>query len=93
MLIPLIRQALEDEWAEMRRVSNLANGFTRARRVEPGAAITSADWNLFAAAVNERILSGLGDACWRICEYRLGLYRCESAPLNSRLNPFTTRRT
>lgn len=80
MLIPLIRQALEDEWAEMRRVSNLANGFTRARRVEPGAAITSADWNLFAAAVNERILSGLGDACWRICEYLLGLYRSMLAP-------------
>lgn len=80
MLIPLIRQALEDEWSEMRRVSNLANGFTRARRVEPGASITSTDWNLFAAAVNERILSGLGDACWRICEYLLGLYRSMLAP-------------
>lgn len=80
MLVPLIRQALEDEWAQMRAASTLLAGFTEAVEVAVGAPITSRDWNLFSAALTERILSGLGDTVFRCCEYLLGLYRSMLAP-------------
>jgi hypothetical protein len=83
MQASLARQCLENEWAEMRAASNLRLGFTRALEVEPGGPITSRDWNLFAAAVNERILSGLGDAWWRISQYLLGLFRSMVTPADA----------
>lgn len=49
--------------------------FTRAVEVPPGERIASRQHNLLARAINERILSGLGDATFRIAEYMLGLFR------------------
>lgn len=80
MLVPLIRQALEDEWQQMRSASTLLAGFTRAVEVETDQPITSRQWNLFAAAVIERVLSGMGDTVFRCCEYLLSLYRSMLAP-------------
>lgn len=49
--------------------------FTRAAQVEPGAPITSQERNLLARAVNDRLLSGLGDGPWRIVFYVLSAFR------------------
>lgn len=49
--------------------------FTRAKEVAPGQAITSAQHNSLARAINDRILSGLGDPAFRIVEYLFGLFR------------------
>lgn len=49
--------------------------FARAKRVGVGDPFTSSTWNSFVAAANERVLSGLGDAAWRIVQFLLGAVR------------------
>jgi hypothetical protein len=49
--------------------------FAKAKRVGPDDTFKSATWNSFAAAVNERILSGIGDPCERIVQFILGITR------------------
>ena len=49
--------------------------FSKAVEVAPGERITSTQHNALARAINERILSGLGDPVFRITEYLLGLFR------------------
>src|ERR1051326_6013157 len=40
--------------------------FTKALEVKKGDRITSTQYNLLARAFNDRLLSGIGDAAWRI---------------------------
>ena len=49
--------------------------FTKAVEVAPGRRVSSREHNLLARAINERFLSGLGDGCFRVVEYMLGLFR------------------
>lgn len=49
--------------------------FSKAITVEPSERIGSRHHNALARAINERILSGLGDGAFRIVEYMLGLFR------------------
>lgn len=79
MLIPLILVCLEAEWESMETF----DGFTEAVEVKPGDVITSREWNLFSASVNERILTGFGDAVFRCVEYVLALFRAMLAPENA----------
>lgn len=47
--------------------------FTKANEVHPGEIVRSTDYNLLARAVNDRLLSGVADACWRIIWEVFGL--------------------
>lgn len=49
--------------------------FTRAIAVRPGQRHSSRHHNSLARAVNERLVSGLGDGCFRIAQFLLGLFR------------------
>lgn len=52
----------------------MAIQFSRAPRVAPGDAITSAQLEGLAEAFNERLRSGLGDGTWRIHHYLINLF-------------------
>jgi len=47
--------------------------FTRAVEVEPGSVVRSTEYNLLARAVNDRVLSGVGDGAYRIVWSDYGL--------------------
>jgi hypothetical protein len=57
--------------------------FTRARTVAAGGLPTSTDLRSLAAAVNDRLLSGVGDCAWRISWYLFNLWRQDRNPDSS----------
>jgi len=44
----------------------MAISFTRAPRIKAGECATAAQWNQFAAALNDRLRSGFADPTWRV---------------------------
>ena len=57
--------------------------FTRVPKVKVNAATSHYDHNLLADAINEKILSGIGDSAWRIFYYAYSTFRGVRNPQDS----------